>query len=261
MNLFEAVILGIVQGLTEFLPISSSAHVQIVQQLIGQSSMSKPALTAFIATIQLGTELAVLIYFWKDIVRIAKAFFVSIFGGKRSADSKLGWLIIFGSVPVVVIGLAFKDLIENQLRNLWVVSLTLIVFGVVLALADRFGLKLGFLGLIGGAAHQARIGILAGFKHLPDRIGADGRKLARPRQTFALSRAVLGLCCKVGRRRAIVIREKNLVHMNHLSSRSARPKPAPKGRALIRIKQIAFTEYKPGRLGNAPVYDRLTPSG
>jgi undecaprenyl-diphosphatase len=139
MNLFEAVILGIVQGLTEFLPISSSAHVQIVQQLIGQSSMSKPALTAFIATIQLGTELAVLIYFWKDIVRIAKAFFVSIFGGKRSADSKLGWLIIFGSVPVVVIGLAFKDLIENQLRNLWVVSLTLIVFGVVLALADRFG--------------------------------------------------------------------------------------------------------------------------
>lgn len=139
MNLFEAVILGIVQGLTEFLPISSSAHVQIVQQLIGQSSMTKPALTAFIATIQLGTELAVLIYFWKDIVRISKAFFASIFRGKKSADSKLGWLIIFGSIPVVVIGLAFKDLIENQLRNLWVVSFTLIVFGIVLALADRFG--------------------------------------------------------------------------------------------------------------------------
>jgi undecaprenyl-diphosphatase len=139
MNPFEAVILGIVQGLTEFLPISSSAHVQIVQQLIGQSSMTKPALTAFIATIQLGTELAVLIYFWKDIVRIAKAFFASILQGKKSADSKLGWLIIFGSLPVVVIGLAFKDLIENQLRNLWVVSFTLIVFGIVLALADRFG--------------------------------------------------------------------------------------------------------------------------
>lgn len=141
MNLFEAVILGIVQGLTEFLPISSSAHVQIVQQLLGQSSMSKPALTAFIATIQLGTELAVLIYFWKDIVRIAKAFLVSVLRGQKSADSKLGWLIIFGSLPVVVIGLAFKDLIENQLRNLWVVSFTLIVFGVVLALADRFGKK------------------------------------------------------------------------------------------------------------------------
>lgn len=139
MNLVESIILGVVQGLTEFLPISSSAHVQIVQQLLGQSSMSKPALTAFIATIQLGTELAVLIYFWKDIVRISKAFLASIFRGKKSADSKLGWLIIFGSVPVVVIGLAFKDLIENQLRNLWVVSFTLIVFGIVLALADRFG--------------------------------------------------------------------------------------------------------------------------
>nr|MBP7818828.1 undecaprenyl-diphosphatase UppP [Rhodoluna sp.] len=139
MNPIEAVILGIVQGLTEFLPISSSAHVQIVQQLLGQSSMTKPALTAFIATIQLGTELAVVIYFWKDLTRIAKAFFRSIFRGKKSADSKLGWLIILGSLPVVVIGLAFKDLIENQLRNLWVVSFTLIVFGIVLALADRFG--------------------------------------------------------------------------------------------------------------------------
>jgi undecaprenyl-diphosphatase len=139
MNLFEAVILGIVQGLTEFLPISSSAHVQIVQQLIGQSNLTKPALTAFIATIQLGTELAVLLYFWKDIVRIAKAFFASIFRGKKTPDSKLGWLIILGSIPVVVIGLAFKDLIENQLRNLWVVSFTLIVFGIVLALTDRFG--------------------------------------------------------------------------------------------------------------------------
>jgi undecaprenyl-diphosphatase len=139
MNPFEAVILGIVQGLTEFLPISSSAHVQIVQQLIGQSSMTKPSLTAFIATIQLGTELAVLMYFWKDIVRIAKAFFASIFRGKKSSDSKLGWLIIIGSAPVVVIGLAFKDLIENQLRNLWVVSFTLIAFGIILALADRFG--------------------------------------------------------------------------------------------------------------------------
>ncbi|MEY3846556.1 MAG: hypothetical protein RJA66_823 [Actinomycetota bacterium] len=139
MNLFDAVILGIVQGLTEFLPISSSAHVQIVQQLIGQSNLSKPALTAFIATIQLGTELAVLIYFWKDITRIAKAFVSSIFRGQKTQDSKMGWLIIFGSIPVIVIGLAFKDLIENQLRNLWVISFTLIVFGIVLALADRFG--------------------------------------------------------------------------------------------------------------------------
>lgn len=139
MNLFDAVILGIVQGLTEFLPISSSAHVQIVQQLLGLNSMSKPALTAFIATIQLGTEAAVLIYFWKDLIRIVKAFFASIFRGQKTSDSKLGWLIIIGSIPVVVIGLAFKDLIENQLRNLWVVAFNLIVFGIILAIADRLG--------------------------------------------------------------------------------------------------------------------------
>jgi len=139
MNLFDAVILGIVQGLTEFLPISSSAHVQIVQQLLGLSSMPKPQLTAFIATIQLGTEAAVLIYFWKDITRITKAFFSSIFKGKKTADSKLGWLIIIGSVPVVVVGLVFKDLIENQLRNLWVIALNLIVFGIILAITDRIG--------------------------------------------------------------------------------------------------------------------------
>jgi undecaprenyl-diphosphatase len=139
MNLFDAIILGIVQGLTEFLPISSSAHVQIVQQLLGLAAMPKPQLTAFIATIQLGTEAAVLIYFWRDITRISKAFFASLFKGKKSSDSKLGWLIIVGSLPVVVIGLAFKNLIENQLRSLWVIAFTLIVFGIILAIADRFG--------------------------------------------------------------------------------------------------------------------------
>ncbi len=139
MNIFDAVILGIIQGLTEFLPISSSAHIQIVQQLLGLSSIPKPQLTAFIATIQLGTEAAVLIYFWKDISRISRAWFKSLFSATKSQDSKLGWLIIIGSLPVVVIGLAFKSLIENQLRNLWVISFTLIVFGVLLAIADRFG--------------------------------------------------------------------------------------------------------------------------
>jgi undecaprenyl-diphosphatase len=141
LNILNAIILGIVQGLTEFLPISSSAHVQIVQQLLGLGSMPKPQLTAFIATIQLGTEAAVLIYFWKDLVRIFKALLASIFGGKKTQDSKMGWLIIIGSIPVVVIGLAFKDLIENQLRNLWVISFTLIFFGILLAVADRLGKK------------------------------------------------------------------------------------------------------------------------
>lgn len=143
MNLFEAVLLGIIQGLTEFLPISSSAHVQIASQLLGLNSIPKPQLTAFIATIQLGTEAAVLIYFFKDIVRIVKAWLTSLF--KRNTqtpeakqDAKLGWLIIIGSLPVVVVGLAFKHLIENQLRNLWVIATMLLVFGLVLAVADRF---------------------------------------------------------------------------------------------------------------------------
>lgn len=144
MNPFDAVILGIIQGLTEFLPISSSAHVQIAQELLGLGAMSKPQLTAFIATIQLGTEAAVLIYFWKDIVRIIRAFFSRLFRNnnltaEQSLDAKLGWLIIIGSIPVVVIGLVFKDLIETQLRSLWVIAFTLIGFGIVLGIADKVG--------------------------------------------------------------------------------------------------------------------------
>jgi len=144
LNFFDAIILGIIQGLTEFLPISSSAHVQIASQLLGLDQMSRPQLTAFIATIQLGTEAAVLIYFFRDIVRIVRAWFGSLFSGSKQndagkADAKLGWLIIVGSLPVIAIGLIFKNQIENQLRNLWIVAFTLIVFGVVLAVADKIG--------------------------------------------------------------------------------------------------------------------------
>lgn len=143
MNFFDAIVLGIIQGLTEFLPISSSAHVQIASQLLGLDQISRPQLTAFIATIQLGTEAAVVIYFFKDIVRIVRAWFASLFsrqpqGPESKADAKLGWLVIIGSLPVIAIGLIFKDQIENQLRNLWVVAVMLIVFGLVLAFADRY---------------------------------------------------------------------------------------------------------------------------
>ena len=144
MNLISAVILGFIQGLTEFLPISSSAHVQIATQLLGVNSLSKPVLTAFLATIALGTEAAVFIYFFKDIIRIANAWLQSIFNRgiateETKRDSKLGWMIILGSLPVVLIGLIFKDFIENELRNLWVAAVMLIVFGIVLAIADRVG--------------------------------------------------------------------------------------------------------------------------
>lgn len=108
--------------------------------------MPKPQLTAFIATIQLGTEAAVVIYFWKDILRIAKAFFLSFqnrseLSATEKQDSKMGWLIIFGSLPVVFIGLLFKDLIENDFRSLWVIAFTLIVFGLVLGVADKLGTR------------------------------------------------------------------------------------------------------------------------
>ena len=163
MNFFDAIILGIIQGLTEFLPISSSAHVQIASQLLGLDQISRPQLTAFIATIQLGTEAAVVIYFFKDIMRIARAWFGSLFARSRQnerarADAKLGWLIIVGSLPVVVIGLVFKNQIENQLRNLWVIAFTLIIFGIVLAVADKFGKRTKAIDKI-----STRDGLLFGF--------------------------------------------------------------------------------------------------
>ena len=143
MSPFEAILLGIIQGLTEFLPISSSAHVQIAQELLGLSELSKPELTAFIATIQIGTELAVIVYFFKTIIEILKAFFTQGLKpfSSQSNESKMGWLIIIGTLPIVVLGLAFQDLIENQLRQLWVIAVMLIGFGIVLGLADRFAKK------------------------------------------------------------------------------------------------------------------------
>ena len=143
MSFFEALILGLVQGLTEFLPISSSAHVQIAQQLMGLSNLSRPELTAFIATIQLGTEIAVVAYFAKDIKKISMAWFGWVAKPKESmnADAKLGWLIIIGTVPVAVLGLAFRDFIENDVRSLWVIAFTLIGFGLLLGVADIIGKK------------------------------------------------------------------------------------------------------------------------
>lgn len=185
MSPFEAILLGIIQGLTEFLPISSSAHVQIAQELMGLSELSKPELTAFIATIQIGTELAVIVYFFKTIVEILKAFFTE--GLKpfstQSSQSKLGWFIIIGTLPIVALGLLFQDYIENQLRQLWIIGVTLIVFGILLGIADRFapktrsiqeldmksGLAFGFgqaLALIPGVSRSGgsiTVGLMMGF--------------------------------------------------------------------------------------------------
>ena len=140
MNLFVAALLGLVQGLTEFLPISSSAHVQLTESLL-HLQYDKAQLTAFIATVQLGTEAAVLVYFWKDIIRILGAWFKTGFSKKPTVDAKLGWLVIVGSIPVVVAGLLFKSFIEVNLRSLAIIAVTLSVFGLLLALADMTGKK------------------------------------------------------------------------------------------------------------------------
>ena len=136
-DLLKAVVLGIIQGLTEFLPISSSAHLRIFPELFGWGDPG----AAFTAVIQIGTELAVLIYFRKDIWRIGSAWVKSIFRAEHrgTLDSRMGWYIIVGSLPIVVLGVLLKDVIERDFRNLWIIGTTLIVMGVVLGVADRVG--------------------------------------------------------------------------------------------------------------------------
>jgi undecaprenyl-diphosphatase len=140
MGLFDAMILGLVQGLTEFLPISSNAHLRIVGSFLGTGA--DPG-AAFTAITQLGTETAVLVYFWRDITRIISQWFLSLFGRvpRSDPDARMGWFIILGSLPIVVLGLLFQHAIETTLRNLWVVAIALIVFGVLLGVADAVGEK------------------------------------------------------------------------------------------------------------------------
>ncbi len=140
MGLIEALILGLVQGLTEFLPISSSAHLRIAGEFLG--SGADPG-AAFTAITQLGTETAVLVYFWPDITRIIGAWFRSLFGKVPRSDphARMGWFIILGSIPIVLLGLVFQNQIETSLRSLWIVAFTLITFGILLGVADRVGRK------------------------------------------------------------------------------------------------------------------------
>ena len=140
MNFLDAIVLGLVQGLTEFLPISSSAHLLILGHFLPFAS--DPG-AAFTAITQIGTELAVLIYFWRDIVRIVSHFFRALFGRLtwKDSDARMGLLIIVGSIPIVALGLVFKHQIETVARNLWLVAATLIIFGVILGVADYVGRK------------------------------------------------------------------------------------------------------------------------
>ncbi|MCX6416988.1 MAG: undecaprenyl-diphosphate phosphatase [Actinobacteria bacterium] len=136
MSWLQAIVLGISQGLTEFLPISSTAHTLIVSKLLGWPDPG----AAFTAVTQVGTELAVVIYFRQDIARILKAWFASLTKKTERAnpDAKMGWYVIIGTIPIGIAGLAFKSSIETTARNLWLVAATLIVMGILLGLADRY---------------------------------------------------------------------------------------------------------------------------
>lgn len=142
MNMLQAIVLGLVQALTEYLPVSSSAHIRIIGDLmIGQDPGA-----AFTAIIQLGTELAVLLYFRHDIIRILGAWFACLSGkygttwkerlGTRNKDAALGWYIIVGTLPIVIAGLLFKHAIETTLRNLWITVAVLFAFGILLWIVD-----------------------------------------------------------------------------------------------------------------------------
>ncbi len=139
MSWFEAIVLGVVQGLTEFLPISSSAHLLILSQLFGWEDPG----AAFTAVTQIGTELAVILYFRREIVAILRAWARSIVSAdaRHDPDARMGWLVIIGTIPIGVLGLLFADQIETVARNLWLTATMLIVFGVLLGVADALGTR------------------------------------------------------------------------------------------------------------------------
>jgi undecaprenyl-diphosphatase len=138
MSFIEAIILGLVQGLTEFLPVSSSAHIRIVGEFL--PSAADPGAT-FTAITQIGTELAVLVYFWSKIVTVVKKWALSLSGRvpRTDPDVRMGWIVIVGTVPIGVLGFLFQDEIRDVFRNLWLVAIVLIVFGLILGIADRYG--------------------------------------------------------------------------------------------------------------------------
>ncbi|MFR4213159.1 MAG: undecaprenyl-diphosphate phosphatase [Bifidobacterium sp.] len=142
MNFFQAIFLGLVQALTEYLPVSSSAHIRIIGDLMLGSDPG----AAFTAIIQIGTELAVILYFRRDIIRILGAWFGSLFGkegkdfksrmGAHNPDTQMGWFIILGTMPILIAGLLFRHAIEGSLRNLWITVTVLVLFGVLLWVVD-----------------------------------------------------------------------------------------------------------------------------
>lgn len=154
MEWFQAAVLGVLQGLTEFLPISSSAHLRIYPELFGWEDPG----AAFTAVTQIGTESAVILYFARDIGRIVSAWFRSLASSRGSSrdgaargrrrretydpqDARMGWFVIIGTIPIGVLGYVLQDVIRDDFRSLWIIATTLVVLGVILGIADRVGRK------------------------------------------------------------------------------------------------------------------------
>jgi undecaprenyl-diphosphatase len=144
MTLLQAIVLGIVQGLTEFLPVSSTAHLRIVPALFGWhfygGATNDPG-APFTAVVQLGTTLAIVIYFWRELLHVTVAWFRGIWDPsvRGSLEYKLGWYLILATIPVSVFGLVFSDQITTGARNLWLIAITLIALAVVLFAAEKVG--------------------------------------------------------------------------------------------------------------------------
>jgi undecaprenyl-diphosphatase len=159
----QAIFLGVLQGLTEFLPISSSAHLRIFPEFFGWEDPG----AAFTAVIQIGTELAVLIFFRKDIWRIASMWLKSLVKPEYRGhlDARMGWYIIIGTLPIVILGILLKDVIENEFRSLYLIATMLIVMGIVLGIADHIGsrertlkqMNIRHAGLLGAAQALALV--------------------------------------------------------------------------------------------------------
>jgi len=156
VSLVEAIVLGIVQGITEFLPISSTGHLRIVPALMGWDDPG----AAFTAVTQLGTMAAVLLYFRADLARIGRAWLRSLRNPeiRRELDARMGWYILLGTIPIGIFGLAFKDQIETGARDLYLIGVALIVLGLVLLLAEKIGTRERSMEQI-----KARDGVVVGF--------------------------------------------------------------------------------------------------
>jgi undecaprenyl-diphosphatase len=149
MNFLQAIVLGIVQGLTEFLPVSSTAHLRIVPALFGwhfagpHGGRTNDPGAPFTAVVQLGTTLALVVYFWRELLHVTVAWFRGLVDKsvRRSLEYKLGWYLIVATIPVGVFGLVFSDQITTGARNLWVISVTLIALGALLYAAEKVGTR------------------------------------------------------------------------------------------------------------------------